>query len=281
MASPIEGHSLLALNPAKFSGKEETLLHLHSDVKKVIYRFPKDLDTQGLATNSKYIFLTHHQYHRLKGAKPLTIIKKSNYEEVALADHTGKSPRFPTTVIANEDKLVVAANGADFAATLHIYDISKNNEFQLASIISLSPDQARPMGMALDRNHLYFASYSEQSIWSLNLITGTFKLIIDGKRYGITTPIAITLTDSYLFVSSHIDKSVFKFDRRYFLPIAIYKNDLDLPWSSIAIGNDLFTGNLGPKITANFYKSFVTKNGHRITESVESESIDSPIICLF
>jgi hypothetical protein len=211
MASPIEGHSLLALNPAKFSGKEETLLHLHSDVKKVIYRFPKDLDTQGLATNSKYIFLTHHQYHRLKGAKPLTIIKKSNYEEVALADHTGKSPRFPTTVIANEDKLVVAANGADFAATLHIYDISKNNEFQLASIISLSPDQAR----------------------------------------------------------------------RYFLPIAIYKNDLDLPWSSIAIGNDLFTGNLGPKITANFYKSFVTKNGHRITESVESESIDSPIICLF
>ena len=37
------------------------------------------------------------------------------------------------------------------------------------------------MGLALDKN-LYFASYSEQTIWSLNLLTRKLDLVIDGKK---------------------------------------------------------------------------------------------------
>ena len=62
------------------------------------------------------------------------------------------------------------------------------------------------MGLALDKNSLYFASYSEQTIWSLNSLTHKLDLVIDGKRYGITTPIAIALTERDIFVTSRRQK---------------------------------------------------------------------------
>ena len=61
MISPIKFCSL-SLSPGKFSGESGTLMRLHSYEDEILYRFPRELDTQGLSTNSTTIFVSHHQY---------------------------------------------------------------------------------------------------------------------------------------------------------------------------------------------------------------------------
>ena len=55
MISPIKFCSLLSLSPGKFSGESETMMRLHSYEDEILYRFPRELDTQGLSTNSTTI----------------------------------------------------------------------------------------------------------------------------------------------------------------------------------------------------------------------------------
>ncbi len=281
MISPTKLCSLLSLSPGKFSGKSETLMRLHSYEDEILYRFPRELDTQGLSTNSTTIFVSHHQYHKYPDSEPITILNKLTFDTIVLPEEKKESLMFPTSIVADDEKLVIASNGIGFASTLSIYDISEPEKIRLDSVITLTIDQRRPMGLALDKNLLYFASYSEQTIWSLNLLTHKLDLVIDGKRYGITTPIAIALTERDIFVTSHVDKSIFKFDRRYLLPQEIVKDDLNLPWSLFLIGDDLISGNLGKKSTSNVYSSFLTRNGLRIEETAQFGSISAPIVCLF
>jgi len=265
---------LTTLSPGKFNDGD-SLISTFIRSQPVSLRLDRTLDTQGVIDLGDKLILCHHQYHKCQKAQPVSFIDKQSGRILPNFLPNSANCLFPTGLALKKNILVVAYNGANFEGMLDVFDISNLRDIKYVRRIPLGSKQRRPMGLKFWGDKLWFVSYSEQYLWEVDLETGRFELKIDGRRYGLSTPIDWCANETSIFLSSHIDNVVAVFDRKYLLPIDFIRSPkISLPWSLVKTSKGIALGTLGTKNHAGstFYKSKI----YLINENHEVSALPHP-----
>jgi len=265
---------LTTLFPGKFNNGD-SLISTFIESEPLILRFDRTLDTQSVLDLGDKLIVCHHQYHKCQNAQPVSLVdKQSGWITPEFLPNLDAS-LFPTGLALRNGILVVAYNGANFQGMLDVFDISNLRNIKYVRRIPLGSEQRRPMGLKFWGDKLWFVSYSEQYLWEVDLESGRFELKIDGRRYGLSTPIDWCANETSIFLSSHIDNVVAVFDQKYLLPIDFIRSSrISLPWSLVKTSKGIALGTLGAKNYAGstFYKSEI----HLINENHEVSALPHP-----